>query len=97
MPTTQEDLTSNPSNILQNSTENTLSMASRSPQFSGARELTILMALEGHEPSPFLTQDGADVFSPSISYFTDGRRIMSGFWDNTVRLWDLRTGKEVEQ
>ena len=72
-------------------------MASRSPQFPGARELTILMALEGHEPSPFRTQDGADVFSPSISYFPDGQQIMSGFWDNTVRLWDLRTGKEIEE
>jgi len=55
------------------------------------------MALEGHEQSPFRTQDGADVFSPTISYFSDGQQIMSGFWDNTVRLWDLRTGKEIEK
>ena len=54
------------------------------------------MAL-GHEPSPVRTQDGDNVFSPSISYFPDGQQIMSGFCDNIVRLWDLRTGKEVEE
>ncbi|OAX39028.1 WD40 repeat-like protein [Rhizopogon vinicolor AM-OR11-026] len=32
----------------------------------------------------------------SMSYFPDGKRIISGLWDKIVRQWDLQTGKEIE-
>jgi WD40 repeat protein len=43
-----------------------------------------LRVLEGHTASVH-----AVAFSP------DGRRGLSGAWDNTARLWDLETGKEI--
>ncbi|KIK35040.1 hypothetical protein CY34DRAFT_96850, partial [Suillus luteus UH-Slu-Lm8-n1] len=33
----------------------------------------------------------------SISYFTDGQQMISGFEDHTARRWDLNTGKEIEE
>jgi WD40 repeat protein len=40
--------------------------------------------LQGHQ-----TPVGEAVFSP------DGTRILSGAWDQTVRLWDVASGKEL--
>ncbi|KAJ8582033.1 WD40 repeat-like protein, partial [Rhizopogon salebrosus TDB-379] len=33
----------------------------------------------------------------SISYFPDGKQMVSGSVDKTVRLWDLEAGKEIEE
>ncbi|KAG1717516.1 WD40-repeat-containing domain protein, partial [Suillus paluster] len=33
----------------------------------------------------------------SISFFSNGRRMISGSWDKTACRWDLRTGKEIEE
>ncbi|KAG2122239.1 hypothetical protein DEU56DRAFT_984133 [Suillus clintonianus] len=46
--------------------------------------LTPVMTLKGH---------GDDI--RSVSYFPDGRRMISGSLDKTTRQWDLQTGKEI--
>jgi WD40 repeat protein len=33
----------------------------------------------------------------SMYYFPDGKRMMSGSYDNTTRQWDIQTGKEIER
>ncbi|OAX39024.1 WD40 repeat-like protein [Rhizopogon vinicolor AM-OR11-026] len=37
-----------------------------------------------------------EYFCESMSYFPDGKRIISGLSDKIVRQWDLQTGKEIE-
>ncbi|KAG2343595.1 WD40 repeat-like protein [Suillus weaverae] len=64
-------------------------MASASKHRSAAatsRILTPVMTLKGHKDS-----------IPSIYYFPDGEKMISGSWDNTVRRWDLQSGKEIEE
>ena len=31
----------------------------------------------------------------SVSFSPDGTHVVSGSWDTTIRVWDVRTGKEV--
>jgi WD40 repeat protein len=31
----------------------------------------------------------------SVGFSPDGTHIVSGSWDNTIRIWDARTGEEV--
>jgi WD40 repeat protein len=46
--------------------------------------------------TPIITMEGHDHELRSISYFPDGKRMISGAWNNTIRRWDLQAGKEIE-
>ena len=39
--------------------------------------------------------DGALGHVTSVAYSPDGKHIVSGSWDKTVKVWDSQTGKEV--
>ncbi|KAG1830396.1 WD40-repeat-containing domain protein [Suillus variegatus] len=47
--------------------------------------------------NPIMTLKGHDKYIRSISYFPDGRRMISGSWDKTIRQWELQEGKEIEE
>ncbi|KAG2073673.1 WD40 repeat-like protein [Suillus decipiens] len=76
-------------------------MASSSTQPSGnGLTLKPVMTLEGHEPWHCDSSDSQDAeYDPvsSISYFPDGKQIVSGSSDKTIRRWDLREGREIEK
>ena len=46
-----------------------------------------------HEQECTLTGHSAAV--NSVAYSPDGKHIVSGSWDNTVKVWDSQTGKEA--
>ncbi|KAG2337429.1 WD40 repeat-like protein [Suillus weaverae] len=80
-------------------------MASSSTQ-PGAGEnksiLTPVMTLEGHEPWKYPKRNGepeSDEYKEVsyISYFPDGKEMISGSGDKTIRRWDLREGKEIKE
>ncbi|KAG2351001.1 YVTN repeat-like/Quino protein amine dehydrogenase [Suillus weaverae] len=79
-------------------------MASSSTQPDAAENrstLTPVMTLEGHEPWKFsLPNDEhpAEYKNVScISYSSDGKQMISGSNDKTIRRWDLREGKEIKE
>ncbi|KAG2742275.1 YVTN repeat-like/Quino protein amine dehydrogenase [Suillus brevipes Sb2] len=78
-------------------------MASSSTQPVATADISILtpvMTLEGHEPWKFSTPDGEQYerkHVECISYFPDGKQMISGSGDKTIRRWDLRKGKEIEK
>jgi WD40 repeat protein len=43
------------------------------------------------------TLKGHGEYIPSISYFTDGQRIISASVDKTTHQWDVKAGKEFEE
>jgi WD40 repeat protein len=45
---------------------------------------------------PVTTLKGHGHYINSISYFPDGKRMISGSFDKTTRQWDLEAGKEIE-
>ena len=47
----------------------------------------------GHEQECTLTGHSSTV--TSAAYSPDGKHIISGSWDNTVKVWNAATGKEV--
>jgi WD40 repeat protein len=58
------------------------------------------MTLEGHESYFYTTDNGhrGEIKSiHCISYFPDGKQMISGSWDKTIRRWDLREGKEIKE
>jgi WD40 repeat protein len=62
--------------------------------------LTPVMTLEGHESYFYTTDNGhrGEVKSVEcISYFPDGKQMISGSWDKTIWRWDLREGKEIKE
>jgi WD40 repeat protein len=46
--------------------------------------------------TPSITLRGHGDWIPSISYFPDGQRMISGSEDKTARQWDLKAGKEIK-
>ncbi|KAG2052695.1 WD40 repeat-like protein [Suillus hirtellus] len=60
--------------------------------------LTPVMTLEGHKPYVILEFDDRELkFISYISYFPDGKQMISGSLDKTIRRWDLREGKEIKE
>ena len=75
-------------------------MASTSTGFTRARELNVVKTLAGHEPYFHSGLGGERIEAqrgPAISYFPDGQKMISGYYDKTVRLWDLQAGQEIEE
>ncbi|KAG1902435.1 uncharacterized protein F5891DRAFT_1023930, partial [Suillus fuscotomentosus] len=89
--------------ILPTSLANTAVIASSSMQPDAAENKSILtpvMTLEGHEPWKVLLPDGDHheyKYVSCISYSPDGKQMISGPGDETIRRWDLREGKEIEE
>ena len=46
-----------------------------------------------HEQECTLTGHSGSVWS--VAYSPDGKHIVSGSWDSTVKVWNVATGKEV--
>ena len=75
-------------------------MPSKLTRTTGAGELSVVMTLMGHEPSFEYMPNGErkeTMLGPTISYFPDGQKIISGSSDKTARLWNLQSGKEIEE
>jgi WD40 repeat protein len=75
-------------------------IGSRSTPSAAAGKLIEVMTLEGHETSVSYLPTGERLENPygvPISYFPDGKHMISGSGDMTVRLWDLEAGKEIEE
>jgi WD40 repeat protein len=75
-------------------------IASRPTPSAVAGKLIEVMTLEGCETYVDYLSDGKrmeNTFGVPISYFPDGKQMITGSGDKTVRLWDLATGKEVEK
>ncbi|KIK41534.1 hypothetical protein CY34DRAFT_13002 [Suillus luteus UH-Slu-Lm8-n1] len=79
-------------------------MASTSTQPVATADMSILtpvMTLKGHEPWDITSLPGGEQhdtkYVSCISYFLDGKRLISGSGDKTIRRWDLRKGKEIEE
>ena len=53
----------------------------------------MLTCVVGHEQECTLT--GHSDLVRSVAYSPDGKHIVSGSYDKTVKIWDSATGKEV--
>jgi WD40 repeat protein len=76
-----------------------MDMAFISAQSTGTRKMIVGMTLVGHERTFYDMPNGERIENrqgPTIAYFPDGQKIISGSADKTTRLWDLQAGKEIE-
>ncbi|KAG1825320.1 WD40-repeat-containing domain protein [Suillus variegatus] len=76
-----------------------MASSSKQPGIAAKKSvLTPVMTLEGHQPYLVPGSEHEFKYIPYISYFPDsGKQIISGSYDKTIRRWDLREGKEIEE
>jgi WD40 repeat protein len=75
-------------------------IASRPIPSATAGKLIEVMTLEGHETSVNHLHNGQraeNLYDVPISYFPDGKQMISASGDKIVRLWDLEADKEIEE
>ena len=58
-----------------------------------ANKLVGVMTLDSEQPTN--GRGETEPYFTSISYFPDGKQMVGGSMDNSVRRWDLQTGKEI--
>ena len=46
---------------------------------------------------PFVELKGHAYQVSSVAFFPDGQRIVTGGWDNSIRIWDVASGKELKK
>ncbi|KAG2048813.1 hypothetical protein BDR06DRAFT_1012599 [Suillus hirtellus] len=59
--------------------------------------MTPVTTLEGHRPWRYRQNSLEHKDVSCISYFPDGKQMISGSGDKTIRRWDLREGKEIKE
>jgi len=74
-------------------TEGSQAKADESPAQAAAKQKAATRkAVEGQEPP---TLEGHSGPVSSVSFSPDGKRIVSGSRDNTLKVWDAQTGRET--
>ena len=63
----------------------------------GARAETAAAKPSADAPLPMLDTGGHMVLIKSLAFTPDGRQLVSGSHDKTIRVWDLATGKTVRR
>ena len=69
---------------LETAREELKSLEADRAQLSSKTQEDVPLVLMGHTGSVL-----------SVSFSPDGKRIVSGSWDNTVKVWDAQTGQET--
>ncbi|QRV84768.1 Notchless protein [Ceratobasidium sp. AG-Ba] len=65
-------------------------------KYPNTAHLCICLVVLGSDPKPEATIDAGSAVL-STGYSNNGAYVVSGSYDNTVRIWDARTGKQVGQ
>jgi WD40 repeat protein len=60
-----------------------------------ATVMLFTVSIQAEEEPEIVIQKGHSWGISSVAISRDGKYIVSGSWDNTVRLWDVETGKEI--